>query len=169
VERRTEYVLDSTGWDDATLHAAAAQALSLLRPVATKAQTDIPWTRPEHWPPDVLEAAERLRDRHVSQDARHKNYMCTDEVDLVDEQDRDDFLTFAPHALDATIWGPEGELAEVSDRGWSLVVSLTASEAEALGRTLEPGRLMTLEEWHSSRPSIRRSVAAWLKRMTAGR
>lgn len=162
MDGRTQYVLDDTDWDDATRLEAVRRGLSFIRDPAKRAETDIAW-EPESWPQNVLEAATRLRDHHVPPDTWAGGYLQTGVVTLTDDQDRDDFLTFAPYALDATIWGEDGTLAELADHGWSFVVALTDVEADVFASTLEAGRLVTLKEWHERQPSIRRSLSRWFR------
>lgn len=166
MKQRTRYVLDRTGWDDPTLLEAVARALTIVREGATSAETDMPWSEFANWPHEVQEAATRLRDRHIRVDQRHQDYLQTGVVDPLDDQDRDDFLTFAPHALDATIWGDDGLLAELADEGTSLVIALTDLQAQTLASAFGPGHLMTLETWAERQPSIRRSLSRWWRRGT---
>lgn len=154
----TEYVLDDEGWDEATRLAATRDALALVAPAATTAETDIPWHRHDHWPTEVTQAAQRLRDRFVREDKRARDYMQTGVKCLTDDQARHDFVTFAPYAYDSTIWADGDILASLADEGTSLVVSLTDEQREGLERAVGLGRVVTLQEWRERHPSALRRL-----------
>jgi hypothetical protein len=62
---RAEYLLLLDGLDDAALRSASRAALNLVADDMATAETDIPWAMRDTWPPEVAEAAARLRDRFV--------------------------------------------------------------------------------------------------------
>lgn len=148
---RTEYVIDEDGWDASTTFAAVKQALDVVKPSVTRAETDIPWARRDEWPSEVTTAALLLRDRYA-RDARNEDYQQTG-VHHVDDEAREAFTAFAPYAYDCTLWGPEGEMAFVNDEGTSLVLFLTQEEGDRLRSLLGPERVFSAAEWRERHPT----------------
>ena len=160
---QAEYVLDDEGWHEAERLAATYQALALVAPDATDAETDIPWYQHDRWPSAVVQAAQRLRDRFVQEGKRSDDYMRTGVEPLVDDLTRSDFVTFAPYAYDATIWAGEEVLASLSDEGTSLVVLLTGEQRLALEGALGPGRVVTVQAWRDRHQSALRRLLRLLR------
>jgi len=160
--KRTEYVLDHTGWDQVSRRAATNEAIKLVANTASVAFTDIPWDQQGQWPAEVVAAAARLRDRFVPEVERAATYMQTGFQGLDDEPVRRDFVTFMPYAYDASLLVGEEDLLNAADEGTSLVVSLTDGERDALGRIVGAGRVVTLQEWRERHPSTLRRL---LKRL----
>ncbi len=71
----------------------------------------------------------------------------------LDEQARQDFVTFVPYAYDASLFVGEDDLISLADEGTSLGLSLTDDERNALEKIVGAGRVVTLRERRRRQPS----------------
>ena len=162
---RVDYVVDGTGLDDPGRVRLCDAALKLVASTAATAETDMPWSQSPHWPPHVLGAATRLRERFVPVAKHDDGYLQTRVQRLADEQTRADFVTFAPYALDASLWSSSGEhLASLADAGESCVVRLSDTDRDALVQQIGAGRVIALAHWRAARPGLVRRLATRLLR-----
>lgn len=163
--RRTEYLLRLEGLDDAAFSVASRRALTLVASDVASAETDIPWGVRDPWPADVLEAANRLCDQFVQEADRDEHYMQTGVRAVADHQVREDFITVAPYAYDATFWRADNvEVASLADEGSSFVLWLTDQQRAALAELVGVDRVISLSDWRMAHPSIWRR---WLNRLTS--
>lgn len=115
------------------------------------------------WPADVVEAAIRLCDRFMQE--RDVHYTQTGVRSVADRDVREDFITIAPHALDATFWRDDhSEVASLSDEGTSLVVWLTDQQRAVLAEIVGDDRVVSMSDWQLAHSSIWRR---WLNRPTS--
>ncbi|WP_030529668.1 hypothetical protein [Phycicoccus jejuensis] len=153
MEKRTQYVLSLEGLADAVLIEAARTALTLVASEMASAETDIPWGERGGWPADVVEAAQRLSDRFGQ--GRDDTNVQTGVRAATDSQVREDFITFAPHAYDATFWREDyATVASLSDAGTSFVIWLTEQQRANLTEVVHAERVISMRDWrlaHSSR------------------
>jgi hypothetical protein len=157
-------VLRLDGLDKSAVAAASRTALTMIASEMGSAETDIPWVSHDEWPAEVVEAANRLCDRFV-QEGDRADYMQTGVRSVADRQVREDFITFAPHALDATFWRDNhAEVASLSDEGTSYVISLTDQHRAALAEALGADRVISLRDWRLAHPSMWRR---WLNRLSS--
>lgn len=162
---RTEYLLRLEGLDDPALGAASRTALTLVASEMGSAETDIPWATRDRWPAEVLEAASRLCDRFVQEGDRDDLYMQTGVRSVADRQVREDFITFAPHAHDASFRRDNcAEIASLSDEGTSFVIWLTDQQRAALAEVVGADRVISLSDWRRAHPSMWRR---WLNRLAS--
>jgi len=84
---------------------------------------------------------------------------------VADRQVREDFITFAPHALDATFWRDNhAEVASLSDEGTSYLIWLTDQHRAALAEDVGADRVISLRDWRRAHPSMWRR---WLNRLSS--
>lgn len=161
---RTEYVLNLEGLDDPAFRAASRTALTLVASDVASAETDIPWGIRDRWPAKVVEAASRLCGRFVQEGDRDDHYMQTGVRAVAAHQVREDFVTVAPHAYDATFWrGDHAEVASLADEGSSFVIWLSNQQRAALAAVVGAERVISLSDWQLAHPSMWRR---WLNRLT---
>jgi hypothetical protein len=155
VKGRQSYVVDRDGWDDAEIVEACRLVLDAVRGSAIKYETDIPIDDAD-WPEDVAAAAEVLR-RVARRTGRvdKGGYAQTGVVRAGDESWAA-FVTFAPWAYDAGVWGDAGELVSLADEGQSIVVRLDGDQLEAVGRVIGAARLVPEKEWRAVRKQRRK-------------
>jgi hypothetical protein len=139
-EARTEYVIDTIGLDRAARAPACDAALGAATRGVTEAEADILWSNRGKWPPDVVAAATRLKDRYVAPPA-DDSYMQT-RVQRVDPGSLEDFLALAPYAFDATFWDDETVVASLPDEGRSCSVRLTDEEHDSVAGEVGQHRLV---------------------------
>jgi hypothetical protein len=154
---RVEYMLLSDGLDFARRGVAVHGALTLVAAEMGRAETDIPWSMCSDWPPEVVEAASRLCERFVPDSKRNDHYMQTGVQSTSDSEVRDDFITVAPHAYDATFWRRDyGEVASLSDEGTSCAIWLTDDQRNVLADVVGAERVVSYEDWRRAHPSCSR-------------
>lgn len=150
---RTQYVLSLAGLSDANVVEAARAALTLVASEMASAETDIPWDERGDWPVDVVEAAHRLSDRFGQR--LDEQYVQTGVRAVTDRQVREDFITFAPYAHDATFWREDyAAVASLADKGTSFVIWLTEHQWAKLIEVVHAERVVSMSDWrltHSSR------------------
>jgi hypothetical protein len=153
-DRRTEYLLLSDGLDDPSRAAACQKALTLVAVDMASAETDIPWALRGSWPAHVAEAASRLCELFVPEAKRHDGYMQTGVRSVTDPRVRDDFITVAPYAYDASFWRRDkAEVAHLSDEGTACVVWLTDGQRETLAGVAGVERVVSVTDWRRVHPS----------------
>ncbi|HEX5533999.1 MAG TPA: hypothetical protein VFX33_09695 [Actinomycetales bacterium] len=158
-----EYLVILDGLEATEAGRAAGAALALVAEEMAWAETDIPWEQREQWPEQVAEAASRLRNHFVPQAEHGAPYSQTGVRSVADAQIREDFITFAPYAYDATFWGPDHqEVATLADEGQSFVIWLTDHQRGLLAQSLGADRVVSLAEWRRAHPSI---WSQWLDRL----
>jgi hypothetical protein len=151
---RVEYLLLSEGLDAARRGVAVHQALTLVAAEMGRAETDIPWSMRNDWPPEVVVAASRLCDRFVPDSKRDDHYMQTGVRSTSDPGVRDDFISVAPHAYDATFWRRDyAEVASLSDEGTSCAIWLTDDQRNILADVVGADRVVRYEDWRRAHPS----------------
>ncbi|WP_345509301.1 hypothetical protein, partial [Terrabacter aeriphilus] len=156
---RVEYLLHLEGLDDKALWAASRAALTLVQDEMATAETDIPWSMRDAWPPQAIHAAERLIDRFVPKHQREEPYLQTGLQPITDPAVRDAFITFAAHAYDATFWRTDcAEVASLADEGTSFAIHLTESQRRTITAMIGENRIVTLAEWDNTHPSFWRSL-----------
>jgi hypothetical protein len=111
-------------------------------------ETDIPWSEAPRWPSDVRAAAEILSGLREPAQNENELYRQTGVVAATDARTWEAFLTFAPYAYDASVWD-EGadELVALNDSAEAIVASLTADQADTVGRVIGHGRLVPVKDW----------------------
>lgn len=152
------------GLDESAFGAAPRTALTMIASEMGSAETDIPWASRDGWPAEVVEAANRLCDRFVPGGDR-ADYMQTGVRSVADREVREDFITFVPHALDATFWRDNhAEVASLSDEGTSYLIWLTDQHRAALLEAVGADRVIGLRDWRLVHPS---SWRRWLNRLSS--
>lgn len=147
------------GLESAALRSASRAALNLVADDMATAETDIPWAMRDTWPPEVAEAAARLRDRFVPEHQHQEPYMQTDVRSTADPAVRDDFITMAPHAYDATFWRSDyTQVASLSDEGTSFAIWLTDHQRDSIAELVGADRVVTLADWRRAHPSFWRML-----------
>lgn len=133
---------------------AVHHALTLVAAEMSRAETDIPWSMRNDWPPEVVVAASRLCDRFVPDSKRDDHYMQTGVRSTSDPEVRDDFISVAPHAYDATFWRRDyAEVASLSDEGTSCAIWLTDDQRNILADVVGADRVVSYEDWRRAHPS----------------
>ncbi|MFI5714101.1 hypothetical protein [Kribbella sp. NPDC051620] len=162
MNRSRSFVVDRDGWDDAEIVEACRLVLEVLQEAATGYETDIPIDDAD-WPVEVVAAAEVLRGvaRRVGR-VEKGGYAQTGVVRVgpASAEGLDAswaaFVTFAPFAYDAGVWGDAGELVSLADEGQSIAVRLDEDQAEAVGRVIGAARLVPVKEWRAVRRQRRK-------------
>ncbi|MEV6413307.1 hypothetical protein [Kribbella sp. NPDC051718] len=144
---RQRYVVDGDGWDDAEIVEACRLVLGAVQATATEYETDIPIDDAD-WPVEVAVAAEVLRG--VAKRVEKGGYAQTG-IRRGGDEIWSAFVTFAPWAYDATVWGDAGELVSLADEGQSIAVRLDGAQVEAVGRVIGAARLVPEKEWRAVR------------------
>ncbi|MGY4771643.1 hypothetical protein ACXC9Q_32465 [Kribbella sp. CWNU-51] len=151
---RVEYLLLSDGLDAGKRGEAVHQALALVAAEMGRAETDIPWSMRNGWPSEVVDAAARLCDRFVPDSKRDDHYMQTGVRSTSDPGARDDFISVAPHAYDATFWRQDyAEVASLSDEGTSCTIWLTDDQRNILADVVGADRVVSYQDWRRAHPS----------------
>jgi hypothetical protein len=71
------------------------------------------------------------------------------------------FPTFAPYAYEASMWDDGAdELVALNSCAEAIVASLTADQAEAVGRVIGPGRVVPVNDWRKRRRAQRHRRSA---------
>ena len=161
---RVEYLLLSDGLDPARQRLAVHRALTLVAAEMGRADTDIPWSLRNDWPPEVVEAASRLCDRFVPDSRRGDTYMQTGVQSTSDPEVRNDFISVAPHAYGPTFWRRDyGEVASLSDEGTSCVIWLTDDQRNILADLVGADRVVSYADWRRAHPAWSRRQLHRLK------
>jgi hypothetical protein len=124
-----------------------------VRGAATKYETDIPIDDAD-WPVEVAAAAGVLR--RIAKRVEKGGYAQTGIVRAGDEKTWAAFVTFAPWAYDAGVWGDAGELVSLADEGRSIAARLDEAQLEAVGRVIGAARLVPEKEWRAVRKQRRK-------------
>ncbi|GAA0939202.1 hypothetical protein GCM10009554_28750 [Kribbella koreensis] len=154
VKVQQSYVVDSDGWDHAELVEVCRLVLRVVRAGVAKYETDLPVADGE-WPVEVAAAAEVLRGvagrtgRVEKGGYAQTGLVRADAAAGGNEETWAAFVTFAPWAYDAGVWGEVGELVSLSDEGRSIAVRLDGDQVEAVGRVIGAARLVPEKEWRA--------------------
>lgn len=146
VEARTFYLLNTDGWSEKQRHEACRAALTAISGEAHKYECDIPFSSSPRWPVDVLRAASCLRDASRKRN-RDPAYVQTGVLANDDPTRWNAFVTFAPWALDASVWTRDYEnLAALSDEADSIALELTTDQHQVIAAVVGSERLLTKSE-----------------------
>jgi hypothetical protein len=133
--------------------------LGVVQATATEYETDIPVGDIE-WPVEVAAAAEVLRGVARRAGRVEKGGYAQTGMVPASAGGADGtwaaFVTFAPFAYDAGVWGDAGELLSLADEGQSIAVRLDGGQAEAVRRVIGAARLVPEKEWRVVRKQRRR-------------
>jgi hypothetical protein len=143
-ESSVEYVVDWRPWGHDLGADALRICLRLLEDAVSEFECDIPDA--DSSSTEVAQAAATLRgvarwpNRHPA---------ATGVLKAGDALVWDAFVTFAPHALDGSVWtrGDGRPVVSFADQGTSVVVRLDSAEAERLAERVAPALLVPVEEW----------------------
>ncbi|SFC99214.1 hypothetical protein SAMN04487968_1195 [Nocardioides terrae] len=124
-------------------------ALHLFTGTAHEFETDIPLSHEADWPPAVRTAAHRLAAHSKHRRGENDSYRQTGIISAKDDDDWDAFVTFAPYAYDASVWGADSTLplVQLSDEGTSLAVRLRPHEHIDLANSLGQERVIPASQW----------------------
>lgn len=105
------------------------------------------------WPPAVRAAARRLLTHSKHGHGENESYRRTGIISATDEDHWDAFVTFAPYAYDASVWGADSilPLVQLSDEGTSLAVRLEPHEHSDLANSVGQERVIPAGEWKKIR------------------
>jgi hypothetical protein len=143
-DARTLYLLDTDGWSDQQCRDACRVALAAVSADADRYECDIPFS-PE-WPADVVRAASYLRDASRKR-PRDPAYVQTGVLTNDDPARWTAFVTFAPWALDASVWTKKHEhLVSLTDEAESMALELTSDQHDAIAAVVGRSRLLTKAE-----------------------
>ena len=121
--------------------AAVRNAIGSVRGMAVEVECDVPLSQSASWPADVRAAAEVLCERSVSTRGRSSQYRQTGMLSAASEETWRAFVTFAPYAFDASVFGSSGRpVIHLADEGQSCVVagdSGTIDQLLSLGIEIE--------------------------------
>lgn len=152
------FILDSDGWGHADVVEACRLILRTVEITANRCETDIPGSG-EDWPPDVVSAAEVLRQiaaRTGRVEGRY-DYAATGLIEVARDEIWSAFVTFAPWAYDATVWNGAGDdIVSLADEGQSAFVRLTPEQYEAVAAELGQASLIPYREWRRVRKQRRK-------------
>jgi hypothetical protein len=158
METLEAFILDSDGWGHADVVEACRLILRTVAVSASRCETDIPGGG-EDWSPDVLSAAEVLRQiasRTGRVDGRY-DYAQTGVIEVARDEVWSAFVTFAPWAYDATVWNPAGDdIVSLADEGQSAFVRLTPEHYGAIVAELGQASLIPYREWRRIRKQRRK-------------
>jgi hypothetical protein len=143
---RCEFVVDRGTVSDGT---ALRTCLRFVEPRASTFECDLPVE--SDYPAEVARAAGTLSDVALRSDRRPP---ATGVLATGDPHVWDAFVTFAPYALDGSVWSGDrsGPIVSFADLGESIVVRLDVEEARSLAELLAPARLVPVEEWQRAVP-----------------
>jgi hypothetical protein len=151
------FVIDSDGWGHADMVEACRLLLRTVEVGAKWCQTDIP-ADCEDWPPDVVAAAEVLR-QIASRNGRVEglyDYAQTGVIEVARDEVWSAFVTFAPWAYDATVWNGARVIVSLADEGQSTFVRLTPEQYGAIAAELGQASLIRYREWRRVRKERRK-------------
>jgi hypothetical protein len=147
VTKRTSYVVDTARLSGGERVDACRGVLSVVAEDITSFETDIPWSAASEWPADVRQAAEFLSCLKEPSRGEDALYRRTGEVRVSDPGCWEAFVDFAPYAYDASAWGDGGtQIVALSDAADSIVATLTATQAAAVGDAVGQDVLVPLKE-----------------------
>jgi hypothetical protein len=143
-DARTLYLLNTDGWSDQQRRDACRAVLAVVAGDADRYECDIPFS--PVWPADVVRAASALRDAS-RQRPRDPAYVQTGVLANDDPARWTAFVTFAPWALDASVWTQKHEhLVSLADEAESMALELTSDQHDEIAAILGRGRLLTKAE-----------------------
>lgn len=147
-----EYVVDTWGLPRGAEIDACRLALTSVAKRAHTFETDIPWSRTADWPADVQHAAHLLSSHSTGRRRESDAYQMTGVLSAKDLSDWEAFVTFAPYAFDASVWGADLRLlASLSDEGTGLTIHLQTDEHDALVSLLGAVRVIPWFQWKRMR------------------
>jgi hypothetical protein len=143
-ESSAEYVVDCRPCGDDGGSGALRMCLRLFENVVSEFECDIPGA--DSSATEVAQAAATLRGvaRWPS-----RTPAATGVLKAGDALVWDAFVTFAPHALDGSVWtrGDGRPVVSFADQGTSVVVRLDTDQAERLADQVSPALLVPIKEW----------------------
>jgi hypothetical protein len=143
----SENVVDpGSGSDDGS---ALRACLRFVEGWASTFECDIPEEPSD--PPEVAQAAATMR--RVARRSGERP-PATGVLPADDSLVWNAFVTFAPHALDGSVWssGAGGPVVIFADQGASIVVRVDPDQARRLSDLVAPGQLVPIKEWRRGRP-----------------
>lgn len=147
METTEAFILDSDGWDHAEVVEACRLILRTVEVTAGRCETDIPGDC-DDWPPDVVSAAQVLRQIASRTGRVEKRYAQTGVIEVARDEVWSAFVTFAPWAYDATVWNRDGEdIVSLADESRSAFVRLTPEHYRAVAAELGQPSLIPYREW----------------------
>lgn len=154
--RQVWFVVDTWGLPRETEVGVCRTALRLFTNRAQEFESDLPMSKEADWPPAVRSAADRLLTHSRRRRGENDIYRQTGIVSAKDEDDWDAFVTFAPYAFDASVWGADDPipLVQLSDEGTSLAVQLEPHQRIDLANCVGQDRVIPLSQWEKIRGRV---------------
>lgn len=129
------WAIDTAGLADGERAELVRDLLKLVRPVAARFQTDVPWGTSTSWPADVEAAATVL--------APGRRYASTGWLDAEDDRAWGAYVCLAPFAYSSDVWAADGvELVSLADEGTSVSVRAHPAVRAGLERIVPAARLL---------------------------
>jgi hypothetical protein len=160
--RPETFIVDGEGWSDEKTDEVCRRILTALAPRAHVFECDIPGDpeKPADWPAPEVATAARLLRSFPNRRRRIENDSYAGSGDLPAE--REDlwaaFVTFAPHAFDATVWDIHGHaIVYLADEAQSIVVRLTPDQVNELATIVGADRLIPYRKWSRIRRERRKA------------
>ncbi len=150
VKKLGAFVVDTDGWGHAAMVKACRLILKTTQLDAKRCETDIP-AGDRIWPPDVVAAADILRQvaGRTGRIDRH-GYAQTGVIEVARDEIWSAFVAFAPWAYDATVWSADAaDIVSLADEGQSIAVRLTPEQYRAVAVELGDNRLVPEREWRA--------------------
>jgi hypothetical protein len=146
----SQYVVEPASEDGAA--AALRACLRFVGPQVSRFECDIPFEDAET--ADVAQAAATLLRVAERSGATPP---ATGVLTVGDPEVWAAFVTFAPYALDGSVWPSEGAgpIVSFADQGSSIVVLLDHEQARTLADQIAPSRLIPLAEHRAHRRAAR--------------
>ncbi len=130
--RRDQWVVETAGLSDGARAEVVRAVLRVVRPMADRFQTDVPWSGARGWPSAVRDAAQVLS-------PESRGYACTGWRDARDAAQWEAYELLAPFVYSSDAWDARSvELVSVGDEGTSLTVRATGDLHERLLASLRP-------------------------------
>ncbi len=130
--RRDEWAVETAGLSDDARADVVRAVLRVVRPMADRFQTDVPWDDARGWPVAVRDAAQVLS-------PESRGYACTGWRDTQDAAQWEAYELLAPFAYSSDVWDARSvELASVCDEGTSVTVRAAGDLHEQLLASLRP-------------------------------
>ncbi len=130
--RRDEWAVETAGLSHDARADVVRAVLRVVRPMADRFQTDVPWDDARGWPVAVRDAAQVLS-------PESRGYACTGWRDTQDAAQWEAYELLAPFAYSSDVWDARSlELASVCDEGTSVTVRAAGDLHEQLLASLRP-------------------------------